>query len=205
MINPSAKDTIRMKDRAAWRSWLEKNHAKKQSVWILFFKKHTGKTLLPYADAVEEALCFGWIDSLAKKLDEDRYIQKFTPRKKNSTWSLSNKKRARNMMRQGKMTEAGLAKVAEAKKDGSWTRLDALEQLTGMPPGLANALRTAPAAGRNFRAMSPSNRKQFLWFVESAVREETRKKRVKAVVGLLAANRTMSGYFYEKRKPRISE
>jgi uncharacterized protein YdeI (YjbR/CyaY-like superfamily) len=199
---PSKRDIIRMKDRDAWRTWLEKNHGQKQSVWMLFPKKHTGKIALPYNDAVEEALCFGWIDSLVKKLDEESYIQKFTPRKKNSAWSLSNKKRVRAMIRLGKMTDAGLAKIVEAKKDGLWSRLDAVERLTSMPKGFVAALRAAPAARKNFRNMSPSTRKQFLWFIESAAREETRKKRTALVVQLLAANRTMSDHFYKKKEPQ---
>lgn len=201
---PSTREIIRMKDRAAWRAWLEKYHARKGSIWMLFPKRHTGKTALPYGDAVEEALCFGWIDSLVKKLDEDSYLQKFTPRKRNSAWSLSNKKRVRSLIRQGRMTEAGLAKIAEAKKDGSWSRLDAVERLTAVPPGFAAALRAAPAARRNYHALSPSNRKQFLWFIESAKREETRKRRTALAVRLLSANRTMSDHFYGTGRRRES-
>lgn len=202
---PADKAIIRMKNRAAWRAWLEKNHAKKQSVWILFPKKHTGKALLPYNDAVEEAICFGWIDSLVKQLDEDAYIQKFTPRKKKSTWSPSNKKRVRAMVRLGKMAAAGLAKIAEAKKDGSWNRLDAVEKLASVPPELVAALRAAAGARKNFRALSPSHRKQFLWFIESARRKETRSTRTAISVKLLKKNRTMSDYFYGRRGEKLSE
>ena len=193
---PFPDDIIPMKDRRSWRTWLEKNHDRKQSVWILFPKKHTARTSVAYGDAVEEALCFGWIDSQVRRVDEDAYIQKFTPRKRKSAWSPSNKQRVRKLVRLGLMTPAGLAKVAEAKKDGSWTTLDAVEKLEAMPRALREALGRNAGAGKNFRKLNPTLKKQFLWFIESAKREETRTKRIAIVVRLLARNRTMSDHFY---------
>ena len=118
------QERIYIHDRTAWREWLGKNHSRKTGVWIVFFKKKTGKPSLPYEDAVEEALCFGWIDSLVKRVDEESYIQKFTPRKAASTWSASNKKRVQKMIRQGRMTPAGMLAIDEAKGRGSWKTLD---------------------------------------------------------------------------------
>jgi len=189
-----------MKGRGTWRAWLAKNHGRRQSVWLLFPKKHTGKASISYDDAVEEALCFGWIDSLVKRLDEDSYIQKFTPRKKNSAWSLSNKKRVRKLVRLGLMTGAGAAKIAEAKKNGSWSRLDAIEKLAAVPRELFAALNADARAKKNFGSLAPSLKKQFLWFIETAKREETRKKRIALTVRLLAEGRTMSDYFYGRAR-----
>ena len=193
---PFQNDIIQMKDRGSWRRWLEKNHDRKQSVWVLFPKKHTSRPSVAYTDAVEEALCFGWIDSQVRRVDEDAYIQKFTPRKRKSVWSPSNKQRVRKLVRLGLMTPAGLAKVAEAKKDGSWTTLDAVEKLEAMPRALRETIGRNAAAGKNFRKISPTLKKQFLWFIASAKREETRTKRIAIVVRLLARNRTMSDHFY---------
>lgn len=196
----SDRDVIRVKSRETWRAWLAKNHGRKESVWLLFHKKHTGKTSISYDDAVEEALCFGWIDSLVKRLDEDSYIQKFTPRKKNSAWSPSNKKRVRKLVRQGLMTEAGAAKIAEAKKNGSWSRLDAVEKLAAIPRELTAALDASARAKKNFSGLAPSLRKQFLWFIETAKKGETRKKRIALTVRLAAEGKTMSDYFYGRTR-----
>jgi uncharacterized protein YdeI (YjbR/CyaY-like superfamily) len=110
-------------DRAKWRSWLEKNHSSAKGIWVIYFKKHTGKPTMTYAEAVEEALCFGWIDSLTKKLDEERYMQKFTPRKNNSNWSELNKKRVEKLIAEGKMENAGFDQIEKAKKSGKWDEI----------------------------------------------------------------------------------
>ena len=107
-------------NREDWRAWLEQNHATEKEVWLLYYKKHTGKPTIPYDDAVEEALCFGWIDSLVKRIDDEKYTQKFTPRKNRSVWSESNKKRAKRTIKLGRMTGAGLHKIRAAKKSGEW-------------------------------------------------------------------------------------
>jgi uncharacterized protein YdeI (YjbR/CyaY-like superfamily) len=191
--------------RDEWRRWLERHHAESQGVWLVFYKKHTGRPSLPYEHAVEEALCFGWIDSLVKRLDEDRYIQKFSPRKKTSAWSALNKKRVQRLIRLGRMTEAGLAAIEEAKRSGSWTRLDRVEKLEELPPELKKALTADRKARKFFTAASPSVKKQFLWWLESAKREETRKKRIAVIVKLASQQKTMSDYYYwraEASKPK---
>src|SRR5216110_2039127 len=115
------------KTRKAWRSWLEKNHAKSPGIWLIYDKKSSGKKELDYNDAVEEALCFGWIDSTLRPLDKEQYMQRFTRRKPKSGWSGLNKKRIEKMIGQGLMTKAGLEKIEEAKKDGSWQSLDHID------------------------------------------------------------------------------
>ena len=127
-----------MTTRGDWRTWLERNHDAQSEVWLVFYKKHTGKPTIPYDSAVEEALCFGWIDSIIKRVDNERYVRKFTPRKGRSIWSKLNKKRASKMIREGRMTEAGLKMIDEAKKSGEWfkttpTRTE-LESSTGNSP-----------------------------------------------------------------------
>lgn len=104
--------TLHASNRDAWRAWLDRHHETEQEIWLVFYKKHTGKPGVSYEDAVEEALCFGWIDSIVRRIDDERYAQKFGPRKANSKWSESNKRRVRKMMEEGKMTAAGLAKIS---------------------------------------------------------------------------------------------
>src|SRR5215831_9984530 len=141
------------KDREAWRKWLEKNHAACQGIWLIYYKKTSGKRKLEYNDAVEEALCFGWIDSTTRPLDEKRYMQRFTPRKPKSGWSRSNKKRIEKMMSRGLMTRAGLDKVEAAKRDGTWQSLDeiytAIDQLQ-IPGDFDKALSKSKKAKTNF-------------------------------------------------------
>lgn len=103
--------TLYVKDRRAWRSWLEKNHGREKEIWLIYYKKHTDKQRVPYEDAVEEALCFGWIDSTVKTIDKDKYAQRFSPRNPKSSWSEPNKERLRRLIKMGKMTKAGLAKI----------------------------------------------------------------------------------------------
>src|ERR1700757_636733 len=112
------------RDRKAWRKWLEKNHSKSQGVWLIYYKKSSGKERLEYSDAVEESLCFGWIDSTIRPIDHERYMQRFTPRKAKSGWSALNKRRIEKMIKQNLMTKAGFEKIEEAKKSGAWERLD---------------------------------------------------------------------------------
>src|SRR5574341_588687 len=121
------------RSREELRSWLEKNHDKKAGIWMIYYKKHSRKESIPYDDAVEEALCYGWIDSTVKKYDEERYIQRFTPRKDKSIWSELNKRRVEKMIREGKMTDAGLQKINEAKRNGYWNKLSEANDTDNVP------------------------------------------------------------------------
>jgi len=112
------------RDRKAWRNWLQKNHSSSDGVWLIYYKKSSGYRRLEYNDAVEEALCFGWIDSTARPIDHERYTQRFTPRKPKSGWSALNKRRIEKMIEQELMTQAGLDRIEEAKKSGAWEHLD---------------------------------------------------------------------------------
>ncbi|HEX3050007.1 MAG TPA: YdeI/OmpD-associated family protein [Aggregatilineaceae bacterium] len=175
-------------DRAEFRQWLAENHTTSPGIWLIFYKKHTGQPTIPYPDAVEEALCFGWIDSTAKTLDEDRTIQLFTPRKPKSIWAKSNKQRVEKLIAQGLMTEAGLAKIEIAKQNGSWTLYDSVDALI-IPDDLQAALNANDTARANFEAFSNSAKKMILWWIISAKRPETRAKRIQETVAQAALNK----------------
>jgi uncharacterized protein YdeI (YjbR/CyaY-like superfamily) len=175
------------KDRQEWRAWLEQNHATASGVWLIYYKKETGKPQVAHDEAVEEALCFGWIDSVANKVDTDSRLQMFSPRNPKSPWSGLNKRRIEKLIEQGLMTAAGLAKIEAAKQDGSWYSYDAIETLT-VPEDLALALSANADADKYFAAFSPSSKKMILWWIASAKRPETRQKRIEETVRLAAQN-----------------
>jgi uncharacterized protein YdeI (YjbR/CyaY-like superfamily) len=154
-------ELVQPESRGAWRSWLAENHHQSDGCWLVFRKKAAGGSTLFYDDAVEEALCFGWIDSLPRKLDEERHMLLMTPRKPKSPWSKLNKERVEKLESQGCLTQAGIAKIERAKFDGSWTIYDAAESFD-YPSDLVRALSENPTAEANFFAFSPSSRKGIL-------------------------------------------
>lgn len=154
-------ETYYAKDRREWRAWLEQNHATAPGVWLIYYKKESGKPRVAYDEAVEEALCFGWVDSRPNAIDDERYMQLFSPRKAKSPWSKLNKQRVEKLIAQGLMTAAGLAKVKTAKQDGTWNSWDAVEELT-VPDDLNAALAANKAAEQNFSAFPPSSKKNIL-------------------------------------------
>jgi uncharacterized protein YdeI (YjbR/CyaY-like superfamily) len=180
-----------MRSRCQWRAWLEKNHASEKELWVVFYKKHTGKASVTYDEAVEEALCFGWIDGIIKRIDDEKHMRRFSPRRRNSVWSELNKERARRMIAEGRMTEAGLAKVAEAKKNGRWDSAAAPRPEPQVPPELRKALAENARARRHFENLAPSYRKYFVYWIATAKREETRRKRTAEAVELLAQNKKL--------------
>jgi len=182
---------IYVSDRRQWRAWLEKHHASEKEVWLIYYKRHTGKPRIPYDDAVEEALCYGWIDSTVKRLDDEKYMQRFTPRNPRSPWSKLNKERAGKMIKAKRMTRAGLARIEDAKESGAWDRADRPKsntRTTRVPPELKKALAANKAAAANFNSLAPSYRRQYIGWFLSARREETRRKRLKEIVSLLSRN-----------------
>ena len=176
---------IYIKTRAEWRNWLEKNHDKNNGIWLIFYRKESGKPALEYDASVEEALCFGWIDSIIKKLDDERYVRKFTPRKPDSKWSELNKDRVKKLIAQGLMTGPGIALVEEAKKTGLWEKSDRPEISFEMPIELEIALKKNKKAKAFFEQLAPSYRKRFTGWISSAKLQETRDKRVNEAVALL--------------------
>lgn len=192
MPEPSSdkKDQYHATDRAAWRQWLVQNHAASGGVWLVYEKAVEGKRRLSYNDIVDEAVSFGWIDSLTRSLDAERAMLYISPRKPRSPWSRSNKERVARLIKGGFMTEAGLAVVEAAKRDGSWDVYDAVEQLT-IPSDLEAAFADNKAARQNFAAFSASNKKQLLWYLASARRPETRQKRIVQIVHAAAQNKSL--------------
>jgi len=181
-------EQVYVPDRAEWRRWLAKQHGRSPGIWLVFDKKSSRPDRLAYGDAVEEALCFGWIDSLVRAIDDARYVQLFTPRKPKSTWSRANKVRVERLLAEGLMAAAGLASIEMAKANGSWESLDAVEAFV-MPDDLATALAALPGATEKFAAFTASARKEYLHWVSQAVRPETRAKRIQEVAGHAAAGR----------------
>ena len=168
-----------------WRAWLEVNHADPKGVWLVSWKKPTGKPFVPYSDTVDEALCFGWIDSRPNKLDEERALRLFTPRDPKSPWSRINKRKVERLMRDDRMTDSGLSIVNAAKSNGAWTTYDEVEDLT-IPPDLASALDGSAAAF--FQSFPNSAKKNILWWIKTAKKPETRAARIEKTVRLAAQN-----------------
>ena len=179
-------------DRAAWRAWLEANHAGTSGAWLVLWRPRSararsGPAVLDYEGAVEEALCFGWVDSTGGAIDEERTRLYFAPRKPRSGWAATNKARIERLMADGLMAPAGLAAIERAKANGSWEILDSVERLE-VPSDLAAALAGLPAAAPNFAAFPPSARKGMLAWVAFAVRPETRAERVRRIAEAAARN-----------------
>lgn len=185
----AGKKQLYVSDRKQWRAWLRKHHASEKEVWLIYYKRHTGKPRIPYDDAVEEALCFGWIDTNVKRLDDERYMQKYTPRRPGSRWSKLNKERAGKMIEAGKMTRAGLERIEDARRSGAWDREERRRRTLAVPPELERALEADKTAARNFKNFAPSYRRDYIGWLLSAKREETRKKRIMEIVKRAAENK----------------
>jgi uncharacterized protein YdeI (YjbR/CyaY-like superfamily) len=184
MTNKENKiETFCPASQKAWRQWLQKNHDKKQSVWLIYFKMKTGKRTLSWSEAVDEALCFGWIDSRAKPVDEEKYAQLFSRRKASSTWSKVNKEKVQQLIDDGRMTSAGLQSIEIAKQNGSWTMLDEVEALV-IPDDLEKAFKSKRGSRDFFMSLSKSIRKSILQWIVLAKRAETRLKRVNEIAVL---------------------
>jgi uncharacterized protein YdeI (YjbR/CyaY-like superfamily) len=169
------------KDRKAWRNWLQNYHAKEAGVWLIYYKKDSGKTRVSYDDAVEEALCFGWIDSIMKPVDEEKYMQKFTPRKIKSVWSALNKKRVEKLIEQKLMTTAGLTIIDTGKKNGSWVQLDHVENFI-VPPDLKKFFTKNKKILKYFEGLGKFGQKTWLYRLHNAKLPETRAKRIAELV-----------------------
>ncbi|HVR96003.1 MAG TPA: YdeI/OmpD-associated family protein [Thermoanaerobaculia bacterium] len=180
-------NSIHPETRAEWRVWLEKHHTRNEGVWLISDRKATGKPTVSYDEAVEEALCFGWIDSKQIKLDDERTMLWYSPRKSGGAWAKTNKARVEKLVAQGLMTPAGLAKIEAAKQDGSWSRFDAVDALE-IPPDLENAFAAWPNAKQNFEAFPRSIKRGLLEWIISAKKPETRAKRIEETARLADEN-----------------
>ena len=178
---------IHAKSRKAWRTWLTKNQAKEKSVWLIMYRKESSSTSISYADAIEEALCFGWIDSVKKKRDDESSVQYFSKRKPKGNWSKLNKQRVAKLIAQGLMTATGLEMIELAKSTGTWTAMDSVEDVI-IPSDLQQKFNKNKKAFANFMAFAPSSKKIILQWILSAKKTETRERRVQETVQLAERN-----------------
>src|SRR3990170_5364029 len=164
--------------RREWRKWLEKNHAKETEAWVLRYKKDSGKPSITYEEALEEALCYGWIDGRMRGVDSEKSAVRFSPRKAKSRWSKVNKDKAEKMIAEGKMKAAGLAKIEEAKKSGAWETAYVLKVAQVIPTDLQAALEMNKEAWDNFQKFPPSRRNGYIYYLNDARTAATRQKRI---------------------------
>jgi uncharacterized protein YdeI (YjbR/CyaY-like superfamily) len=178
---------------AEWRRWLAENHTRRQGVWLVQYKPRTGKPAIPYEEAICEALCFGWVDSTYRRVDEERGMLWWSPRRKGSVWARTNRERVMRLEAEGRMTDAGRDAVEAAKADGSWSILEPVESLT-VPDDLACAFTARPGAIERWEAFAPSAKRPYLLWIATARRPETRARRVRET-----ADRVARGLRYEDR------
>jgi len=177
--------TLEARNLQQWRTWLGRHHASSPGVWLVFYKNHTGIESIPYEDAVREALCFGWIDSLIKRLDDNRYARKITPRQPTSKWSAINRKRWTEVKASGRLTPAGLA---AAPTGNTYAPRPAIPDL---PDYIAAAFKTNPKAWKYFQELAPGYRRHFVAWIHTAQRTETREKRIRESIALLAVGQKL--------------
>lgn len=179
--------TVHAESREAWRRWLEVNHQQEKSVWLIIYRKQSQTPSVYYDEAVDEALCFGWIDSKPNKRDEESFYQFFARRNPKSKWSKVNKDKIERLLAEGRIAPAGLAMVELAQQNGTWNALDEVENLT-IPPDLQQALDALPPASTHFDAFPRSVKRGILEWILNAKKEETRQKRIQETATLAAQN-----------------
>lgn len=178
--------TFDAQTQARWRQWLAAHHNSESEIWLIFHKRHTGKASVAYDDAVDEALCFGWIDSLIKRLDDARYARKFTPRKLDSKWSAANRKRYTRLKASGRLMPAGL------KRPPTDRTYDPPQSLPSkVPQYIQEAFEKRPAALKRFEALAPSHRRRHIAWIDFAKRKETKMRRLQQAIRLFAAGQTL--------------
>ena len=182
-------ESLFFKNGQEWCTWLQQNHTEKNAVWLVHYKKSSGKTGITYEEALEEALCFGWIDGKMKSLDDEKYIIRYSPRKAKSVWSKLNKEKAEQLISSGKMTEAGFAKIEEAKSNGFWDSAYTNKEIEELPLDLKNALILDKDAWYHFQRFANSYRNTYIGWVNIAKSGETRKRRISEVVKRSSMNK----------------
>jgi len=180
MPSPALK-TLDVPSAAKWHTWLSKHHSTETEIWLIFHKRHTGKPSIAYEDAVDEALCYGWIDSLIKRLDDARYARKFTPRKPDSRWSTINRERYARLKAAGRLKQPGLARPPTAKSGDAPS-----PSVSRLPPYIAQALKKHPAANSFFQSLAPSHRRNYIAWIDSAKQQPTKLRRLEQALRLLA-------------------
>lgn len=178
-------ETLPFRDRRQWRAWLEKHHLSSPGIWLICYKDHTGERSIPYEDMVREALCFGWIDSLVKRIDDDRYARKLTPRRPTSKWSDINRRRWAELEAAGLLAPAGL--VAAPTKNTYAAR----PVVPDLPAYIAKSLKAQPKAWEFFRRLAPTDRRDFVVWIHTAKRPETRERRIRESIARLLAGQKL--------------
>ena len=178
----SQSDDQEFKDQKEWRIWLENNNSSKMEVWVIIQKKKSGKKGLKYEEAVEEAICFGWIDSKMHSINSERFLLRFSPRRKNSIWSKKNRETAEKIIQAGKMTKAGFITIKLAKENGKWNNAYSSKIVPTIPTDLIEALKKEELAWRNFSKFSNSTKLQYVHWITKAKKDETRQKRINELV-----------------------
>ncbi len=187
---PNTYQTLYFKNISNWRQWLQKNHNTESGIWFVYYKKHSGKASVSYLDSVEEALCFGWIDSIKKRLDDERYVHKFTPRKNKSNWSETNKKLVKNLIENEKMTDAGMKKVIAAKQNGEWYKKEITVNDYMFSTEIIAVFKSNSKAFSNFNMLTSKQKAQYTAWIMSAKKEETKLNRLnKLITGLEKGNK----------------
>jgi uncharacterized protein YdeI (YjbR/CyaY-like superfamily) len=179
--------TFHAETLARWRKWLADHHDSESEVWVVFYKQHTGKPSVTYLDALDEALCYGWIDSLVRRLDDDRYARKFTPRKPRSRWSAINRKRYAELEQAGRLKAPGQARSPAA--GGSYDSIPHVPDK--LPSWIAKGLRTSPAAWSFFKTLTPREQRLYMGWIWLAKRDETKERRLKEAIRLLSSKQKL--------------
>lgn len=180
------------KNSEEWEKWLEKNHNKEKELWLVYYKKHTGKECIAYDDSVKVALCYGWIDGLVKRIDDECYVRKFTPRNAKSLWSETNKKRVAELLRVGKMKSPGLKLIEAAKKNGNWDKVIQPPKVdTTLSAEFKSALNGSPEAKTFFESLAANHKNQFVIWINMAKRDETKLKRIKESIKVLKSKKKL--------------
>ena len=174
--------TLQFAAREDWHAWLAANHSTEKELWLIFYKRHVAKAGLSYQEALDEALCFRWIDGTLKRIDDEKHMIRFSPRRSTSIWSMANRKRAERLIAEGRIREAGLARIEQAKTSGEWYRELSDDRGPIAPPDLTEALKSNKKARKNFENFPPSLQQQFSYWITSAKRPETRAKRIQETV-----------------------
>lgn len=185
-MSPKPLKTLEARTLAQWRKWLARHHGSENEIWLVFHKQHTGRKSIAYKDALDEALCFGWVDSLIKRLDEDRYARKFTPRRSDSVWSAINRKRYAALRAEGRLMPAGLERAPTDKAYDLPT-----QSFSKAPAYMRAELRKHAKAWKYFESLAPSHRRMYIGWIDSAKREETRQRRLAEAIKLLSAGKKL--------------
>jgi len=185
MVRSRTFKTLDVQTLEQWRSWLADHHGSESEVWLVFHKRHTGRLSITYQDALDEALCFGWVDSLIKRLDEARYARKFTPRKADSKWSAVNRKHYGRLKASGRLKPPGLNRAPTNRS------YDKPPSPSTIPGYIQEALQRSPTAWHNFESLAPSYRRNYIGWIDSAKKQETKMRRLQEAISMLAAGKTL--------------